>query len=162
MPFTPLHLGPGLLAKGILGQRFSVMIFGGTQVLMDIEPLWGMVNGWDRLHGPTHTLLGATAIAMVATMIGPPISHAVLNWFDPQKRLGVHHITKRVALLSALLGAWSHVALDAIMHWDVQPLAPFSVSNPLQQVISTPALHWWCVGTGVVGITLMIWRYKRT
>lgn len=74
MPFTPIHLGPGTALKAIGGRHFSFMVFGGTQVLMDIEPLIGMLRGWDVLHGYTHTLLGALLIDTLAGLIGRPIS----------------------------------------------------------------------------------------
>lgn len=74
MPFAPIHLGPGAAFKAIGGRHFSFMVFGGTQVLMDIEPLIGMLRGWDVLHGYTHTLLGALVIGTLAGLIGRPIS----------------------------------------------------------------------------------------
>ena len=154
MPFTPVHLGPGLLVKGALGHRFSFMVFGGTQVLMDIEPLLGILLGWDILHGPTHTFLGATGIALLATLTGRPISNLVLTWL----RIAHHPITWRVSAVSALIAAWSHVALDAIMHWDSLPFSPFWQFNPWYQAITTPQLHVACVLAGVAGLALCHWR----
>ena len=49
MPFAPLHLGPGAAFKAIGGKHFSFMVFGGAQVLMDIEPLIGIVQRWTVL-----------------------------------------------------------------------------------------------------------------
>lgn len=46
MPVTPLHLGIGACCKAVGQKRFSFMIFAGTQVLMDIEPLLGLIYGW--------------------------------------------------------------------------------------------------------------------
>ncbi|MEG1399527.1 MAG: hydrolase, partial [Acinetobacter sp.] len=46
MPFTPLHLGVGACCKAVGQRHFSFMIFAGTQVLMDIEPLLGLIYGW--------------------------------------------------------------------------------------------------------------------
>lgn len=110
MPFTPLHLGPAVILKGVLNHRFSFMVFGGTQVLMDIEPLLGLMYGWDILHGPTHTFIGATGIALGATILGKPISNFALSRLNiPHKR-----ITWSVSALSAFIGAWSHIVLDSI------------------------------------------------
>ena len=80
MPFTPIHLGTGSVFKVIGGKHFSFMVFGGAQVLMDIEPLIGILRGWDVLHGYTHTLLGALVIGTIAGIIGKPISAVVLKW----------------------------------------------------------------------------------
>jgi hypothetical protein len=38
MPFTPFHMGPGLLMKVGLQGSFSLMVFGWTQVLIDLQP----------------------------------------------------------------------------------------------------------------------------
>jgi hypothetical protein len=38
MPFTPLHMGPGLAIKALAGHRFSILTFGIAQVAMDVEP----------------------------------------------------------------------------------------------------------------------------
>ena len=80
MPFTPLHLGLGTVAKAVLKRRFSFMIFGGTQVLMDIEPLLGMLYGWQELHRHTHNLIGAMLIGTLAMFIGKPISAFILKY----------------------------------------------------------------------------------
>lgn len=32
MPFTPFHMGPGLLVKALLQGSFSLMVFGWTQI----------------------------------------------------------------------------------------------------------------------------------
>jgi len=39
MPFTPIHMGPGILIKAILHGGFSLMVFGWAQIIMDIQPL---------------------------------------------------------------------------------------------------------------------------
>ncbi len=39
MPFTPVHMGPGILIKALLQSSFSLMVFGWTQIIMDIQPL---------------------------------------------------------------------------------------------------------------------------
>ena len=80
MPFTPIHLGPGLAFKALGGRHFSFMVFGGAQVLMDLEPLIGILQNRDVLHGVTHTWLGALVIGSVAAVIGKPISTMVLRW----------------------------------------------------------------------------------
>ena len=51
MPFTPFHLGPGGVLKAVGGRHFSFMVFGGAQVLMDIEVLVRMDLGTPVLHG---------------------------------------------------------------------------------------------------------------
>jgi membrane-bound metal-dependent hydrolase YbcI (DUF457 family) len=62
------------------------------------------------------------------------------------------------ALSASILGAYSHVALDSIMHSDIRPLAPFSNANPLYLVIDIDELHVYCVVAGLVGMIGMgVW-----
>jgi membrane-bound metal-dependent hydrolase YbcI (DUF457 family) len=61
-------------------------------------------------------------------------------------------------IAGALLGAWSHVVFDSIMHSDITPLAPFSDENALHGVISLRALHISCVIAGAVGLA---WWLRR-
>jgi hypothetical protein len=64
VPVTPFHMGPALLAKAAAPRRFSLVIFGVSQVVIDVEPLVGLFTGAAVLHGFSHTLTGATLIAV--------------------------------------------------------------------------------------------------
>ena len=151
MPFTPFHLGPGAAFKAIGGRRFSFMVFGGSQVLMDIEPLVGIIQGSPILHGATHTVLGALVIGLVAGVIGRPISELVLKWL----RIRHHPITWAVSLLSGLIGTYSHVGLDAIMHRDMTPLWPLAFGNPMLGLLSVWHLHVFCLALGILGVLII-------
>jgi membrane-bound metal-dependent hydrolase YbcI (DUF457 family) len=122
MPFTPFHLGLGALFKAIGGDRFSFMIFGGSQVLMDAEPLARMIRGDTVIHGISHTIGGALVLAIVAAAVGRPVSNAVLGFLG----MGDRPIHWPVAIVSALIGTYSHIALDSIMHADMILLWPIA------------------------------------
>lgn len=156
MPVTPLHLGAGAAFKAIGGRQVSFLIFAGSQVLMDIEPLLGLIYGWSVLHGMSHTLGGALVIGTVAALIGRPITQFTLQL------LKVRHdpVTHTVAFFSAYLGTFSHIALDAIMHGDMNPLLPFKQGNPWLGLISVDQLHLLCVFLGVFGAALISFRMK--
>lgn len=157
MPFTPLHLGPGALLKGVGGDRFSFLVFGGSQVLIDIEPGYRMLAGDPILHGSSHTLSGALVIGGIATLAGKPISEFVL------RRLGAARpgMTWTAAALGAFLGTYSHLLPDAIMHSDMKPWAPLTNNNPLYGAISISALHIVCVVLGIVG-GVFFWFRRNT
>lgn len=59
MPLTPLHLGIATCCKATANHRFSFLIFAGTQVIMDLEPLFGILLKWQTLHLYTHNLISA-------------------------------------------------------------------------------------------------------
>ena len=70
MPFTPLHMGPGLAVKAVMQRKFSLMVFGWSQVAIDLQPLLAMTTGLVELLGFSHTLLGATLIGLLSGATG--------------------------------------------------------------------------------------------
>ena len=155
MPFTPFHLGPGAVFKAVGGDRFSFMVFGGSQVLIDLEPAVRMMIGSVILHGFTHTLIGALVIGTLAGAIGKPISERVLY----EMNIPCHGFTWTMSFVSAYIGTFSHVLLDAVMHWDLMLLYPFSLSKPLLGLISVDWLHVLCIGCGGLGLILLFGRW---
>lgn len=168
MPFTPLHMGPGMLIKGVLGKHFSLVTFGVTQIAMDIEPLWRMIRGDMILHGPSHTYAGATGVALLVMLVAKPLcTRIVLRW---HKELSFHKLHRLVSLqpltfpsllCGAVLGSFSHVLLDSLMHVDIRPLAPWSQSNVLQSLVTNSVLHQACLITALLGGALWIGRTWR-
>jgi membrane-bound metal-dependent hydrolase YbcI (DUF457 family) len=144
------------LFKAIGGRHFSFMVFGGTQVLMDLEPAYRIWQNAPVLHGPTHTLAGAFAIGTLGTLTGKPVSEFVL------RRSGLPHlpISWLASAVAGYVGAFSHVLLDALMHADMRPFWPLSEANPLLGAISLGMLHGGCALAGVVGAALC-WFLRR-
>ena len=148
MPFTPLHMGPGLVVKAAMQGAFSLMVFGWSQILIDIQPLVVMLTGKGDLHGFSHTYAGATLVAIVAALSGKYLGELGLRILRmPQ----YNPIRWRVAFTSAFIGDYSHVFIDGIMHSDVRSLAPFSEQRVLYGVISIDLLHLLCVASAIVG-----------
>jgi hypothetical protein len=154
MPFTPFHLGPGAAFKAIGGTRFSFMVFGGSQVLMDIEPLVVIIQDRAVLHGPSHTVLGALVIGLIAGVTGRPATEMVLRWL----KITHHPLTWTVSFVSAFVGTFSHIGLDAIIHKDMAPLWPFAPGNGWLGLISVGSLHLLCLAAGIVGVLVMVVR----
>ena len=157
MPFTPFHLGPGALFKAIGGRHFSFMVFGGAQVLMDIEPLVRIYQEAPVLHGYTHTLAGAVGIGLIATVTGKPISALVLR----RMRIPHYPLTWVATAAGAFIGTFSHVVFDAMMHSDMRPWWPLSDDNQLLGIVSMPSLHLGCVAAAVIGTAVISWRLSR-
>jgi membrane-bound metal-dependent hydrolase YbcI (DUF457 family) len=141
-------MGPGIMVKAVLRGSFSLMVFGWTQIVMDIQPLIVLLTGQGHLHGFTHTYLGATLIGAFSAVTGKYFS----EWGLRVVRLDSHTpISWPIAVVSALIGSYSHVVLDSIMHADMEPLFPFSRTNELLGLISVSALHAFCVYSGILG-----------
>jgi hypothetical protein len=155
VPFTPFHLGPGAAFKAIGGRHFSFVVFGGSQVLMDIEPLVRMILGTSILHGPTHTLIGALFIGALASITGKPIGNFALRVLDIPHR----PITWRASGIGGFVGTFSHVAFDSVMHDDVRPWWPFFDGGSLLGIVSLGALHLICLALGAVGAIVLAARW---
>ena len=160
MPFTLLHMGPGLAIKAVGGRSFSVLVFGMAQVVMDIEPLIRILRDLDVLHGWSHTYVGATVIGLLVMVLAPPLCLPILRRWNRElqhHRVGWLRSPERIGLAASAFGAfagtYSHVVLDSIMHADIMPLSPWSSANELQGYISINALHLVCVATGTIGMT---------
>ncbi len=143
-------MGPGLFIKSLLQGSFSLIVFGWSQFIMDLQPLFVMITGEGQLHGFSHTFIGATLIAIFSGFTGKYLSEFLLlaMGFSYQ----YNRVSWVVAVVSAFIGTYSHVILDAIMHADVQPYFPFSESNELLKIISIEALHNYCMMAGLVGL----------
>ena len=88
MPFTPFHMGPGLLIKSLLQSSFSLMVFGWAQIVMDIQPLIAMTTGVGALHGFTHTYVGATLLGIFSAVTGKSLAEWALRvvFISPRQR----------------------------------------------------------------------------
>ncbi|MCV6614523.1 MAG: hypothetical protein OIF35_06055, partial [Cellvibrionaceae bacterium] len=123
MPFTPFHMGPGILIKTLLQTSFSLMVFAWAQIVMDIQPLIVMLTGEGHLHGFSHTYIGASLLAVFSALSGKYLALLGLYLFEMNPNWQVS-IPWWVAFLSAFIGTYSHVAIDSIMHADMMPLFP--------------------------------------
>lgn len=158
MPFTPLHMGPGILLKALRPERFSLMVFGWTQIVMDLQPLFAMLSGRGELHGFSHTLIGASLIAVLAALSGKYLGELGLYLIGLRSQLPIRW---RAAWVGAVVGSASHVLLDSLVHADIQPLAPFSTANGLFGLVSWDAMEWICLASGALGGILYFAGIRR-
>jgi membrane-bound metal-dependent hydrolase YbcI (DUF457 family) len=160
MPFTPFHFGPGLLIKGLIPARFSLSMFALANVAMDVEPLYHMLRGDAQVHGATHTLLGAGLIGVGTALWGRSILRGAWRLYERcSANAGTSFcITRQQAWLGALLGTFSHVLLDAVMHVDVHPFLPLTDDNPWLDISCTEHVYFGCVLAGMVGLLLVLIR----
>ncbi|MBP8213848.1 MAG: hypothetical protein KAX66_00170 [Propionivibrio sp.] len=108
MPFTPIHMILAAPLKAAAPRHFSVIIFGGTQIAMDIEPLIRSYLGHAELHAVSHTPLAAFLIAAACAFVWRFLE----RWrgWTPQSRL--------MLWLSAFYGTFSHLYFDFLYHLD--------------------------------------------
>ena len=150
MPFTPFHFGPGALVHSAAPKHISFLAFCGANVLVDVEPLYFMVTHQWPIHRFCHTYVGATVAAAI-----------VVGVFALVRKL-MPRLTVRAVALGAIIGTYSHVLLDSLMHADMKPFAPFSDHNPLLGAVFFNTLHGICLLAGVVGALMIGVRYFRS
>ncbi|MFQ5799566.1 MAG: DUF4184 family protein [Bacteroidota bacterium] len=171
MPITPLHLGPGAVFKAIGRRRFSFVVFGLTQVAMDLEAIGRFLGGSNLLHGPVHSLLGASVVGTVLLVVGKPLGERLIrlwNWrLSPKQRDWLYvepRLTWTGTAVGAFVGTYSHVFFDSIMHTDVRPMYPFGGDNDLVGIISAEESDALCLALGVIGVLILLvvsfWRRR--
>jgi membrane-bound metal-dependent hydrolase YbcI (DUF457 family) len=173
MPITPFHFGPGALVKAAAPRHFSFTVFAFSQVLIDLETIGFFVFTGAPIHPYLHTYLGATLVFLASWWAGPPVCERVLRlwnaWLSPAQARWLAQeprISVKAAGAGAFIGACSHVAIDSIMHGDMEPFAPFSAASPWLHAVELGTLHLACIAAGIVGVAGLIvirWReLKRT
>lgn len=126
------------------------MIFGWSQIVIDIQPLVVLLLGEGHLHGISHTYLGATLLAVVAALTGKHLAEFGLAVLGIARDNPIT-MTWPIAFFSAFVGTYSHVVLDSVMHGDLQPFYPFSLANPLLGKLDYDELHQFCIYSGLGG-----------
>jgi hypothetical protein len=138
---------------------------------MDLEPIGRFIGGSNLLHGPVHSLLGATVVGAILVVVGKPLGERLLrfwNWrLSPAQRKWLYvepRLTRTETAVGAFVGTYSHVLLDSIMHTDVRLMYPLSDVNDLVDIISVEKLDALCLALGVIGVliilTVSFWRRK--
>ncbi len=128
----------------------SFLAFCASNVLIDFESLYNLIHRRSQVHAFFHTYIGATLAALGVVCV-----FAVLRWVSAKIQipdpLRWKELTYRQVIIGAALGAYSHVALDSVMHRDITPLVPLTADNTLLGLVSLGVLHWSCVVAGVLG-----------
>lgn len=147
MPVTPFHFGIGLLFKGISPERFSLLAFAASQVVIDLETAYSILaNRWP-LHRELHTFA-------VAAPVG--VGVGVMFWLAGRFIVGLE-VCWRVdlnlwpAVVGGAAGGMTHPLLDGVMHPDILPLSPFSADNPFFRAVGVMQLHLICVIAAIAG-----------
>lgn len=124
-----------------------------AQVIIDVETAYNMIQQKHGLHTFLHTYLGSLTIIPLGYFVVWVFNKFIRNFkFEGIQKLFAEEINWKVLLYSMLVGCWSHVFLDSIMHSDVRPFWPFSSSNELNELIDVGFLHLICTGAGMLGL----------
>lgn len=110
MPITPLHFGLLAPINHYAKDKVNNLSFMAVNVVIDAQSIVYGLTGYGAIsHGSEHSFIGVLA----------PIFMVGLLWF-----------WRKNWWLGAILGGYSHVALDMFVHADMEPLSPFIHGNP--------------------------------
>jgi len=162
MPFTPYHFGPsgfvGLVFKRWLDLPAFVLanVAIDMEVLFSIEKTYGPLSHWNFPHQVFHfhTLLVGGIVGVVFGLALFPFRSIFEKLMD-LLRLAYKPAALRMAV-SGLLGAWFHVTIDGIYHWDVQMFWPNKNYRPLWKMLSQPQVKDVCVALFLAAVALYI------
>ncbi len=156
MPVHPFHWGvPGLVAPITRGRLdlFSLLL-GAT--LPDIDVVWIAFSQGIVGHGFLHTWIGALVVALLVTLHLPfrekmrkiPLLSSLL---DGRRRPAT------MIFFSGLVGAWTHILLDATLYEDLNiystsPINPFYVEGVATRLYLI---------TGLALLAFVGWLYWR-
>ena len=167
MPVTPFHFGPGLACKGIAAPVFSWSAFAVTQVVIDCETIYYLVNGEYPVHRFFHSFLGAAAAGLLTAVLFLGVVHASFIGFPrvimplTATSTARGEISVLGVLLGGLVGGLSHPLLDGIMHSDVRPFIPWTDYNPFLGLIGLAPLHLACIASAVLGAAgVALWKRR--
>jgi len=126
MPATPLHIGiPGLISyynpKKV---DIAAAIIGS--VIIDTDFFLFLIFG-TPVHGYLHSFLSATLVAVLLAGILYLLNPTMIElkkWFGWETETGIKSL-----LAGAFTGTYSHIILDMLLYWEMNPLFPFN-GNP--------------------------------
>lgn len=157
MPVTPFHFGPGAAIHVLAPRHVSFLAFCAANVLIDVEPLYYMLANQYPLHRFFHTCVGASLIVL-ATLVLFVATLRLAAALPLPNLFGWQQLRIVPVVLGAAAGAYSHVALDSLMHTDITPFAPFSNANPLLHAVSRATLHAACLAAGLIAVAVLAVR----
>ncbi|MFX1251564.1 MAG: DUF4184 family protein [Promethearchaeota archaeon] len=165
MPFTPFHWGITLLIYALLFFLDPITLFLGS-IAPDFE---GFLARYLKLgtpnHGILHTLVGGLGEAALIFVISFLFWREIDKRLDPRllKFLNRFHFPPNPSIiaLSALIGVFSNILVDAILYPDLYLFWPISEINPLLGLIATPVIYLICFISAVLGIIILNLRIRK-
>jgi membrane-bound metal-dependent hydrolase YbcI (DUF457 family) len=176
MPYTPYHFGPsGFL--GLLSRRWiDPLVFLLVNVLIDVEVLADSYfqSGW-----PVHRLWHFHTL-LVGALAGGALG-GVIYFIKPirvllERLMDLLAVDYKASLgrmiFGGILGAWLHVLIDSVYHYDVQTFWPYKKAvlyrwitlgrdSNVQQWIRRGCIVFWTLFIATY-ILLLVASYRKS
>lgn len=163
MPFTPYHFGPSGFVGLLFKRWLDIPAFILVNIALDVEVLFQVIHQpgepfthWNHPHQVFHfhtLLIGGLVGAALGLALFP--FRSIFEWFMDKLRLS-YKPTLLKMMLSGLLGAWFHVTIDSIYHWDVLMFWPNRNYRPLWNLLSQPMVRYICIAFIFAAVALYV------
>ncbi|GAC1397041.1 MAG: hypothetical protein NVSMB52_10710 [Chloroflexota bacterium] len=139
------------------GTRFSLLIFLITQIVIDLEPLYYLMTDQSPAHRfwlpSSERPFWLSRWRASCLSCGKRRSRSLL---DPRESLPDN------IWLGALLGTWTHVLLNSVVHLDVAIFGPFHASHPLYGWLEWEAMDRLCLALARDGGSVLWYRRRQS
>lgn len=166
LPFTPFHWGISILIQALLIFLDPVALFVGS-VIPDIEGItaWYILPGMGLpLHGPLHSFTGAFFLGLLTGIFSWFCFKYVFPQLIEHSQLdlpfSLPEYSLKCSLLSAFLGTFSHIILDAPLYGEMDLIYPLGVGNPLYEILPGILIYSICIFGFIIGSIIFIIRLK--
>jgi membrane-bound metal-dependent hydrolase YbcI (DUF457 family) len=162
MPFTPYHFGPNGFVGLVFKRWLDLPVLVLTNIIIDVEVLFriekytGPLTHWNFPHRVFHfhTLLIGGLVGILFGLALFPFRNILQKTMD-FLRLSYKPTAMKMAV-SGLFGAWLHVLVDGIYHWDVQMFWPNRHYRPLWNLLSQPQVRYICLAFALAVVVLYV------
>lgn len=164
MPFTPFHWGFSIFIQALLLFLDPIALFVGS-VIPDIEGItaW-FILPWMGLplHGPLHSFTGALFLGLLTGISSwfcyRYVFPQLVERFQLNLPFYLPEYSLRCSLLSAFLGTFSHIILDAPLYAEIDLIYPLGIGNPWYGIVPRTLVYSLCIYCFVVGCIILILR----
>ncbi len=162
MPFTPFHLGPGVLIGLLFYPFLDIPCILLASIIVDLEPLALWLQNAPILHAFFHTHFGASIAALAIIpclwLLRRPLQYLM-------RMLGLPQISSIPRLVfTSLIGVNLHIFLDALLYPEMHPFWPL-LGNPFFGLVSSQIVYFFCILSFLFAIPLygfQVIRHKKT
>ncbi|MBI2148500.1 hypothetical protein HYU23_02375 [Candidatus Woesearchaeota archaeon] len=148
MPFTPFHLGIALLIWVLFDKYLDISSILLGSVILDVWPFLVLVLGLNyHLHGFSHSFL----VALLAGLLFALFRFSIKSHFKLKKSFFA-------TIISAVIGTFSHVLLDAPLYNDMIPFWP-SIWNPFSGLYTYNFSVIFSLGCFIVAFILIFFKF---
>ncbi|MHA1977880.1 MAG: hypothetical protein ACW98I_13315 [Candidatus Hodarchaeales archaeon] len=164
IPFTPFHWGLSLLIQAIAITLDPLSLFAGS-VIIDLEGVYSLIlpDSGVLIHGYLHSLVGAFILGLIvgiSSFFINKLIHRIDFRIDNPTPFTLPKYSLKICLVSAFIGTYSHILLDAFLYTDLQLNYLLPIENPLLNLLSWEVVYFLCIVCFIIGAVILVGRYR--